>query len=679
MKKYIIPIVSLCLIGSLNSSCFSEAQKTDLVDYIDPTICTGSDHGQTDVAAAVPFGMVKPCPDTSPVAHSGYDYDASYITGFSQTRFSGVGCRGVGGNISILPYVSQDSIPQKRAYNKESEVATAGFYQVTLEDSIQVALTATRQVAFHQYIFPKSDYSGITVDLTTSFAGHISAQCTQQEGGYITGYLRSVNVCRLGEYGVYFALYVDKDNAHIVVDNTNIEYRFTTKDKEQVMVYCALSVVGEEEALSTLKEQEAHSFKEIHRNARQAWNDLLQVVEVESADESLKRMFYTHIYHATQSPFAVHEADGRYRGSDDKLYTVQQGAHYHGWSIWDTFRSKLPLLSMLYPERYTEIMASMASLYNQGKVDWATNTEPFLTVRTEHAVVSILEAMNKGLIDFELVASVYDKMKEEATVYLYESPDQILESSMDYWAMSEIAKKLGHQEDAKMYLEKAQAYKPLWNKKFAVMNDQSDIMHGDGLYEGTIWQYRWFVPWDMQGLIELFGGQDAFEQQLDEFFGKELFNMGNQPDIQVPYLYAYTKHPEKMNRLVNSLLTKTTNNWYGTHHKRKEPWIQKIFTDTPQGYLPEMDDDAGTMSAWYVWSALGMYPVCPGSTEMALSAPLFDRAVIHLPKGDLNIETNRTSPDQVVVNRILWNGEVLDKPFIDFNSLQQGGELTFEF
>lgn len=673
--KYQILLLAFLLACSPKSE--KQQITPDNAQYINPFISTADDHGQTDVAAAIPFGMVKPCADTNPIGHSGYDYNSTEIIGFSHTRFSGVGCRGVGGNIRVLPFAETDLVPEKQEYRKDSEIASPGYYSVVLNSNIKAELTATNQVAFHKYTFPASNKSGISIDLASSFVAHISGYHNLDEQGILSGKVESVNVCKIGKYSFYYALSLDKSDVQIEDRSSKIVYQFSTSTNEEVKVWCALSVVSEDKARQKLLEQMKLPFKEVRSAAYSKWNDLMNAVVVETDDEREKRLFYTHLYHATQSPFLISEDDGSYRGSDGKVYENKVKDYYHGWSIWDTFRSKLPLLSFLYPDKYKNMMASLGELYKQGKANWSTETEPFLTIRTEHSIAVLLDAQRKGLLPFSL-DEIYEQLKAEEDSLPYKSPDNVLESSYDLWALSEIANELGYEEDAKAYLGKAMDYQPLWKEKFMNMGETADIMHGDGLYEGTLWQYRWFVPFDIEGIQKLLGGKTIFENQLDYFFDNELFNIGNQPDIQVPYLYAYTNSPWKTQRIVHQLLNEKTNNWYGTHEKWDKPHTRRIFQDSPEGFIKEMDDDAGTMSAWYVWSTIGFYPVFPGSTQMVITAPQFDKITINLPGESLEIEVIRPSEKSIYIQRVGFNGEDHPSCFIDFNQLTKGGKIEIE-
>ncbi len=659
---------------------FQEILSTgqDLPDharFIDPFICTGNDHGQTDPAAGVPFGMAKPCPDTDPTAHSGYDFSASEIIGFSQTRFSGVGCSGTGGNIRILPFISSATNGNLK-YIKESELAQPGFYSVELENHIKAELAATRQVSFQRFTFPGSDQAGFSIDLGSSFAGHINEEHHWNEQGILTGKIQSETTCNKGSYSFYFALFISKPTKDITENGTKITYRFSTSENETITVYCALSVVSETNALQSLLREKNNFFEQVKQQAYGEWNKMMGTIQVRTDDNTLKKIFYTHLYHTLQTPFIINDLNGEYKGCDGKTYQSNE-PHFHGWSVWDTFRTKLPLISLLYPEIYTQMMGSLKELYKQGKPDWATGTEPFLTVRTEHSVIELLEAQRKGLLPFSL-DDIYPYLKKEAESLPFKSPDNVLESSYDLWALSEIAGDLGYSEDQAFYSAKAFNYKKVWQKKFMKITRRSDVMHASGLYEGTLWQYRWFVPFDINGIQKMLGGKTVFEEQLDYFFDHELFNIGNQPDIQVPYLYAYTNAPWKTQQLVTKLLTQATNNWYGTHKKWQLSETRKIFNHTPAGYISEMDDDAGTMAAWYVWSAIGLYPVFPGSTQLVITTPLFSETKIKLNDQSLTIKANGLSDQNKFIQEIHFNGEKVDSFVIDFNQLSKGGILELK-
>ncbi|MCL3780571.1 glycoside hydrolase family 92 protein [Prolixibacteraceae bacterium JC049] len=657
-----------------------DTQPKDSVEYIDPFICTGGDRGQTDVAAAVPFGMAKPCPDSDPINHSGYNFNSDKILGFSNTRFSGVGCKGTGGNLRLLPFVGTINADAPGAFkiNKATEKALPGFYAVEMNNGIKVELTATRQVAFHRYHFPENVDAGILFDLAASFEKVLQLNYTLKGKNVILGDVKCDNVCKKGKYKFYFAIKVDTDVAFSEQGNKVVG--LLPKDTKLANVYVGMSTVSSENALKTIELREKLSFEEVKSTAKAAWSNLVNTVEVETENDTLKKLFYTHLYHVSQSPFQVKDFDGRYRASDNKIYQLNENdKQYFGWSIWDTFRSKHPLFSLIYPEQYSDILTSMCKLYEQGKQPWATETEPFPTIRTEHAVALILDGYRKGLLNFDL-KSIYPAIKNEMDTQLeWHSPGHVLESSYDSWAFAQIAKELGYNDDHKKYMDIAMNYKETWQKVFLNLEDDADVMHARGLYEGTLWQYRWFVPFDIAGIQEMVGGKKVFEEQLDTFFGNELFNVGNQPDIQVPFLYNYTDSPWKSQQLVQQLLTEEVANWYGTHKKWKKPEVRKIFQAKPEGYISQMDDDAGTMSGWYLMASMGLYQTCPGEPYFWVTIPLFSKIKIHLPDEKsftISVEGPISSKSQI--EKLVLNGKTIDGLKLNYADIYSGGNLVIK-
>ncbi len=676
--KLISPVILLLFMACSPQINLQKSNRKN--NFIDPFMCTSGEHGHTDPAAAVPFGMVKPAPDSDPLGYSGYDFSAQTILGFSNTRFSGVGCQGVGGNIRILPFVLTDGnqkISKSLKLDKKTEIASVGYYSVVLENKVQAELTATRQVAFHRYTFPKSEHVGLVIDLASSFVGNNYEEHQIDTSGVIFGKISSRNICNKGDYTIYFALSIDKEEVKITSNESKIEIKFSSLKNQEVLVRCALSVVSVENAKNNLNVQSSVSFTSVRKNAVNDWEKILQTVDIETSDSILKRKFYTHLYHVVQTPFIIQDQGGEYRGSDGELYKTKQKNHFYGWSIWDTFRTKLPLFSLLYREHYIDMMTSLGELYKQGKVDWSTPTEPFLTVRTEHSITVLLDALEKNLLNYSL-ENIYPKLQEEIKNLSFETPDKILESSYDLWAMSKIAEKLGYVEDSKTYIDKAYEYEKVWDEKFKIMGKDADLMEGAGLYQGTLWQYRWFVPFDIRGIQEKLGGKHIFEKQLDYFFANNLFNVGNQPDIQVPFLYLYTDSPWKTQKLVHQILTEPTINRYGSKIF-KEPIIREVFLDTPEGYITDMDDDAGTMSGWYIFASMGIYPVCPGEPFYAICSPLFKKVTIHIDtKNTFVIQADDVSDINIYIQSAMLNGKPLNRAWIRHNEILSGGKLIFK-
>lgn len=648
-------------------------------DLVDPFICTSGEHGHTDPAAGIPFGMAKPAPDSDPLGYSGYDFSSKKVLGFSNTRFSGVGCGGVGGNLRILPFIINKNfqkIPHSLSFDKKTEIATPGYYSVVLENNVHVELTATRQVAFHKYTFPKLSKAGLVIDLASSFVGTNYEKHSIDKNEVISGEVSSREICDKGNYLFYFALKTNCDKCKITQNGSKIKIEFSTLNNQVVVVRCALSVVSVKNAKANLKEQENRTFNSVKEDAAKAWEKILNVVDIETNDKALQRKFYTALYHVTQTPFIIQDKNGEYRGSDGKLYSTRKN-YFYGWSIWDTFRTKLPLMSILYPKYYIDMMNSLMELYKQGKVDWSTQTEPFLTVRNEHSIIILLDAFNKNLLDHSL-KDIYPQMKTEINNLSFATPDKCLESSYDLWSMSEIANKLGYLEDSKSFSSKAFDYKKVWNKKFKSIGKDGDSLGGGGLYQGTLWQYRWFVPFDIKGIQKELGGKDIFEKKLDYYFANNLHNIGNEPDIQVPFLYVYTNSPWKTQKIVNKILTKKTVNRYGSS-KFKNPIVREVFLDNPQGYITDMDDDAGAMAAWYIFASIGIYPVFVGEPFYVLCSPLYKKTVLHLNAGKtFVIQAEGLNKENVYIQSATLDGKLLDRAWIKHDEIMAGGKLIFK-
>ena len=651
-----------------------EDRKIDLLKYVDPFICTAGDYGQTDPSANIPFGMIKAGPDTDPGNHSGYDYDATRFLGFSQNRASGIGCSGTGGNLRIFPFIND--VKDGAEMDKSSEQAEPGFYSVNLRNGIVAEATASRTSAIYRFIFPEQNEVGIQILFNTSYSGFMNEEHTFFNERFLKGWIQCKGTCNMGSYKFfYFVELAEKPKRVDELDGVANVYFHENSTKTQIIKVGLSSVSAAEAEKNLNNEISTKSFKEIRTDAARLWQDHLGKIQVKTDNDTLKTLFYTHLYHASQTPYNIVDESGSYRGSDGKIYRSDSGSYYSGWSLWDTFRSKMPLLSILSPERYKKMMSSMYQLYQQGKSDNPTETESFLSVRNEHTIPVLLDAYRKGLLD-EPLSDILPLMKKEAEELSVDSPDKILEACYDFWALSEIAKEIGNNEIQKEFYAKAMEYRKIWDEKFKVMGETADIMHGDGLYEGTLWQYRWFVPYDYKWIENAMGGKANAIFQLDYFFDHNLFNVGNQPDIHVPFLYYEFGEPWKSQKLVREILLSPTVNHYGTHNKWEKPYIGKVFKAAPEGYIREMDDDSGTMSGWYVLSSIGLYPRNIGETSMWILPPIFDEVSIPLSNNKaFKITKRKESNSAIYIQSAKLNGKPYTKPWIEYSTLRNGGTL----
>ncbi len=648
----------------------------DLTRYVDPFICSAGDHGQLDPSANVPFGMIKLGPQTLPGGHTGYDYNAKEISGFTHTRLMGVGCSGAGGVLLTKPGLGEPNADAVE-YLKNSETATPGYYAVKFTNGIQAEMTINQHVGLQRFTFPQSDKSFIMIDPASSIEQVLSSEYKIKSNREITGRITARNNCKFGMYTNYYVITFDKAFDSVEEKDGKVFLVFSLKQNDTVNMSTALSPLSVEQAREDLYSAlQNKSFDTVKAEAQQAWEKIFERVVVEGKEE-YKTLFYTHLYHSSLSPFNSTSSSGTYRGTDNKIYKAEGYTHYDSWSIWDTFRTKFPLVTLLEPGLMRDFCLSLVDLYNTGLTYQPSNSEPIVTCRTEHASIVLLDAWKKG-IPFDLKA-VYPKLVEETKQFSTDSPDKKLEAAYDYWGLAEIAKIVGNDADYVKYSKMAGMYKDIWVEKFKVMNENADIMHGDGLYEGTLWQYRWFVPQDISGLLELFEGKDNYTQDLTYFYENDLYNHGNQPDIHVPFMFAFSNSPWLSQKWVNEILTKETKNYYGTHVKWDKPFVGRIYNTSPQGYIPEMDDDDGTMSAWYVFAAMGLYPYCVGKPEYVITTPIFDNIKIDLENGNpLEIKTKNFSDENYYIQSVTFNGKKINSAIITHEQLMEGGVLEYE-
>ena len=419
------------------------------------------------------------------------------------------------------------------------------------------------------------------------------------------------------------------------------------------------------------------TFEKVLEQGQQKWTDALSRIEVEGK-EAYETLFYTHLYHMLLNPVKSENRNKAFKATNGQKYISKDYVHYDSWSMWDNFRNKFSLYSIVFPEISSDICHSLVDLYKYGKPFWSGYHEPVPTVRTEHTIVTLLDFYQRGINDFDAELA-YNNMCAELSNAPENTPDTKLEKSYDYWALSEFAGLLNKPDEQSFFYDKAMEYKKTWKDVFATMDDESDIMHAKGLYEGTVWQYRWHVQFDIEGLINLFGSKEKYTDQLEHFFDNHLYNHGNQPDIHVPFMFNYSSKPWLSQKWVNQILTKDMYQYYGTHGKWDKPYIGQIYKAEPAGYIPEMDDDEGTMSGWFVLSSLGLYPLEVGKPVFQLTSPIFDKVVIHLENGKtFEIITKNLSDDHFYINAIDLNGKALERLSINQKEITQGGKLVIE-
>ena len=660
MKTYIPLFLTLLL-------AFTSAAQQQLTDYVNVFLGTSGDHGQMSPSATTPFNMMNLGPQTNPHQHTGYEYYAKQFDGFTHTRMEGVGCTGSGGNLLIKPILNAEVETQ---LIKKTQDAVPGFYHVNFENGIDAKLTVAQNLGMHQYTFPNAN-SGLYIDLSFALSNRFVAETHEIRRNLISGFIDTKTTCHAGTYRVFYAIKLPEEAQ---IQNVG-EHQLMVKGLGNTAeVQVGFSSVNEGYAKKRITSDDFETLKE---NAFASWNAYLNTIEVNGEKDRME-LFYSLMYRTAQSPFLVSEEDGTFRATDGSVQNEEYKV-YNGWAIWDNYREQLPLLSLIKPKTYQNITTSIANLYRFGKKNWATEHETSPTVRTEHAMVILIDAYKKGYeVDFE---AIKDSLLYEADHLDFGAPDKALESSYDLWAMSEILKATGDSKAGKTFLDKALDYKAYWDKDFKDLSKNDvDRMQARGLYQGTIWQYRWFVPWDVNGLQDLIGGAEAFEGQLDQFFEEFNYNHANQPDLQVPGLYNATRQPWKSQKLFREILLDTVvQTYFNDNSKGIDPYVGRIYQNKPKAYLRTMDDDAGTMSSWFVLHGMGLSVANVGSPVYYLTAPIFKEVILNLATGKtFKISVRNYNKDHFYVKSVTLNGKPLNRNWLTHEELTSGGNLIIE-
>ncbi len=663
MKKVLLLLVFLFSVTQIRA-------QEKVAKEVNVFLGTSGDHGQLSPAASYPFSMISIGPQTLPHTHPGYEYYAKKYIGFTHNRMEGVGCRGDGGNLLIRPY--SGDFQKESKLIKKSQKGEPGYYAVSFKNGIQAEFTVNKKLGVHHYKFSNAQ-NGLYVNFGFALENRFVEGKHHFNKDGASGFIRSGTTCSRGIYKIYYALKADVPLQWKKVGNHQFLAKFPKGTKE-VTLKVGFSSVDTSHAKRTIGNQ---SFSELRNATRKAWNQKLGRIKVKG-DHERKKLFYSLLYRVLQSPYVISEKDGSYRAIDGKLEKSKK-TYYNGWSIWDNYKTQLPLLSFAYPDDYQNMVWSIAEMYKHGKEDFSTDHEPSQTVRTEHADVVLLDASKKGYqVDFH---SIIDSLVSENERLDYGSPDKALESSYDNWALSEIYQELGRTKAAEKYKNKARQYRSYWKKDFAdpTKNDV-DRVGARGMYQGTVRQYRWLVPYDIKGLKALCGGEDAFIAQLDEFFGKNNYNQANEPDIQAPWLYFATHEPYKSEKLIHDMAIDTVTQFYFNGNFRGiDPYIGRVFKNQPKAFLRTMDDDAGAMSAWFVLAAVGISPALVGRPVYYLHVPLFKKVVLNNGTNHpFKILVTNYKKQNIYIDKVFLNGKELKRNWITQKEIMKGGTLRIK-
>ena len=728
MKKTVL-LCSLALAG-IFASCGNKAQTDaapmDYTQYVNPFI-GAADNGHTFPGATTPFGMIQTSPVTGAVGWrycSEYMNSDSIIWGFTQTHLSGTGCMDLG-DVLVMPATGERTRAwdgYRSHFSKDQESATPGYYSVLLEDpNVKAELTASTRAAFHRYTYNNADQAAVLIDLQhgpvwneNQYHSHVSAcEVNWEDDQTLVGHVdNSVWV----QQDYFFVVKFNRP----VTEKINLEMAETEKGQrivagfdmepgDELLMKIALSTTGIEGAKKNLEtEIPGWDFEATRQAAKDGWNSYLSRINVTGTKEQLIN-YYTCFYHALIQPNQISDVDGMYRNAKNEVVKTGGDAFYSTFSLWDTYRAAHPFYTIMVPER---VDGFINSLIENGEAQgfipiWALWGKDNYCMVANHGVAVVAEAYRKGFRGFDAERALNimkrtqtesHKLKSDWETYMKygyfptdliraESVSSTLESVYDDYAVWDMATRMGKAEDIEYYGKRKDFYKNLFDTQTQFMRprksdgtwktpfDPSNVGHSESVggdyTEGNAWQYTWHVQHDVPGLIELFGGEEKFLTKLDSVFTVELktsqadvtgligqYAHGNEPSHHVAYLYTMAGKPERTQEL-----------------------IRQIF-DTQ--YRPEPDglcgnDDCGQMSAWYMFSAMGFYPVDPVSGNYVFGAPQMPKIVLNLANGKtFTVIAEGISEENKYVESITLNGEPYTQNYITHEDIVNGGTLVFK-
>lgn len=707
--------------------------------YVNPFIGTDA-HGHTFPGATRPFGMVQLSPDTGTEDWdwcSGYHYSDSSIIGFSHTHLSGTG-RPELLDILLMPTTgsivfdagskANPDAGYRSRFSHANETANAGYYAVHLDDyDIQAELTTSRRAGFHRYTADNAETINLIIDLAHSQNTDSISHCSFKiiNDTLVVGSHKSRgwgvgDELYWVEHEVFFAARLSQPiqkaslwaDGAIIEEASKIDGRHAkaaltvpVNADNQLLVKVGISAVDVEGAIKNVDAEIPHwDFDAIRIEAANEWKDILDKIQIATSDRALKETFYTAMYHSCIAPFTYTDVDNRYRGFDGKVHTAEGFTNLSGLSLWDTFRAGNPLFTILAPERVNDIIHTALAQYDEyGLLPvWPLCNSETNCMIGYHVVPVIVDAYFKGFRNFD-VDKAYEAMKTSALQddfgikflkeYGYiptdldnKSVSKTLEYAFDDWCIAQMAKALGKQEDYDYFIKRSQAYREVFEPtsgfmrgrdsqgKFFEPFDPTFASYGPSDFiEGNAWQYMWFVPHNVPGLIELLGGNEPFVDKLDQLFGAETsssegkpvditgligeYAHGNEPSHHTAYLYSYAEQPWKSQERLHEILT-------------------TLYSNQPDGLCG--NEDMGQMSAWYIFSAIGFYPVNPADGRYVFGKPMFERVDIHMPSGNtFTVKTSGLSHENIYIQSVKLNGKAYDKGYITHHDLQNGGTLEF--
>ncbi len=722
--------VILLMILAISSCNEKHELSVQAVDYVDPFIGSGG-HGHVFVGASVPFGAVQIGPNNINKGWdwcSGYHYSDSLIIGFSNLHLNGTGIGDLG-DVLIMPYTGEVRLEKGiqefphggylSSFSHDNEIAKPGYYAVKMDNGVNVELTATERVGFHRYYFPENEDAHIIIDLKEGIRDQaVETSLSQIDEYTLLGYRYSTGWAK--EHQAYFAIRssvpitdLNYFEGSTMLDSAISDHKIVNalinfdSSPASVSLKVGMSPVSSENALANIESEiPGWDFDKVLASAREKWNNELSGISIETDNEADKRIFYTSLFHSYIHPSLFNDVNGEYQGADNKIHKNPGYDTYTIFSTWDTYRSAHPLFTITQTERLNDFVKSMLAIYDeQGYLPiWHLNGYETKTMVGISSIQVIAEAYLKGISGFD-AERAFEAIKTtsmldiEGLNYLRElkpipydvglrrTVAQAMELSISDGSTALMAKAMGKTEEYKYFSKRAKNYQLYydnslgffrgvasdgsWNPLFSPL--ASDKSVAKDYAEGNAWQYLWLAPQDVSGLMEIMGGQERFISRLDSFFTLESedesevlvdltgligqYAHGNEPSHHIAYLYALSGQQWKSAEKVRYIM-------------------KEFYHDDPDGVIG--NEDAGQMSAWYVLSSMGFYPVYPASTEYVFGSPLFDKATIHLPAGkNFSVTSINNSPENIYIQSVELNGEKYNKVTITHQDIMDGGELKF--
>ena len=726
MKKFgfIILFFSIFLLNCQGTK--ELVSQVKLTSFVNPFIGTDGP-GNTYPGATVPFGMVQLSPDIGISGWdriSGYFYQDSIISGFSHMHLSGTGAGDLY-DILVMPTNSRfskrietNNLKPFSSFSHEKETASPGYYSVDLLDyGIKAELTATERTGIHRYTFPKDESSQIHIDLgyALNWDSPTETHLKVIDDRTIEGYRKSSGWAK--DQRVYFVIKLSKpfknyklfkNNAEtsspVTDKNTKIILNYSTSEKEQIVLKTGISTANIEGAYKSLEfEAPNFDFDAVKNDATNKWEQQLGKIHITIADETKKKIFYTMLYQSMLAPTLLSDHDGNYKGANNKTMNAKGFDRYDTFSLWDSYRAAHPLYTIIHPNRVSDMVNSLLAHYKETGLlpVWSLQGNETNMMIGYHAVPVIVDAYFKGIENFDIKLA-YEACIKSATDHSRQidtymklgyvpvdekeenwSVSKTLEYAYDDWCIAQFAKALGKSEDYNTFLKRSENWRNVYDAKSNFMRPKLT----DGTFvtnfvpkeysayfcESNAWQYFWSVQHNIEGITAIVGGNEKLSEKLDTMFSLNplpedklpIFSTGmigqyahgNEPSHHVAYLYNYIGKPWKTQKLIREILE--------TQYKNE-----------PNGHCG--NEDCGQMSSWYVFNALGFYPVNPAQGVYAFGSPIVDTALIHLENGKtFNVKALNNNSKNIYIQSVTLNGKAINRNYITHKEIMNGGVLVF--